>query len=170
VSRTLSVDGATKGQSVANVSEVKDRVRDLLSDFVEGDLAVDDRGAFTFRFDSAQVYVDVAETDLDSTVVRIVAPLMFAVPASEELFRWVATHNVYDYGHMRAIGSGSGDVRDAVDLVFQHSLLGDYLDPEELAQAVTSLAATADELDDEIKGRFGGSRFHEDAAWGRPLS
>ncbi len=159
---------------MANVSEVKDRVRDLLSDFVEGDLAVDDRGALTFRFDSAQVYVDVAETDLDSTVVRIVAPLMFAVPASADLFRWVATHNVYDYGHLRAIGSGSGsgsgEARDSVDLVFQHSLLGDYLDPEELAQAVTSLAATADELDDEIKIRFGGSRFHEDAAWGRPLS
>lgn len=44
-------------------------------------------------------------------------------------------------------------------LVFEHFLLGDYLDKEELNSAVLSLAFIADKIDDELKEKFGGKRF-----------
>ena len=42
-----------------------------------------------------------------------------------------------------------------------HALLGDFLNGEELAVAVNTLADTADEYDDRIKARFGGHSFAE---------
>ncbi|MFT4089006.1 MAG: hypothetical protein QM658_17985, partial [Gordonia sp. (in: high G+C Gram-positive bacteria)] len=44
----------------------------------------------------------------------------------------------------------------------KHNLLGDFLDPEELMSAVYGLAFVADDVDDELKAKFGGLRFHED--------
>ncbi len=43
-----------------------------------------------------------------------------------------------------------------------HSLLGEYLDPEEFKVALYMVAGIADKLDDEIKAKFGGRFFHED--------
>ena len=42
-----------------------------------------------------------------------------------------------------------------------HSLLGDYLDIEELKSAVATMANTADRLDDELKAKFGGERYDD---------
>ena len=44
---------------------------------------------------------------------------------------------------------------------FNHNLLGQYLDPDELEATVAAVAQTANELDDEIKDRFGGRLFAE---------
>jgi hypothetical protein len=45
---------------------------------------------------------------------------------------------------------------------YSHSLLGDYLDEEELGRAVGGMLFVADNLDDELEKQFGGSRFHEE--------
>jgi hypothetical protein len=41
----------------------------------------------------------------------------------------------------------------------KHTLLGDYLDEEELHWALYQLLNTADKLDDELKQKFGGKRL-----------
>ena len=42
-----------------------------------------------------------------------------------------------------------------------HNLLGDHLDPEELIATLGLLGRTADRIDDELKGDFGGQRFND---------
>ncbi len=42
-----------------------------------------------------------------------------------------------------------------------HTLLGDYLDEEELHNAVGAVVTTADRLDDELQSRFGGKRSED---------
>ena len=44
---------------------------------------------------------------------------------------------------------------------YDHALLGDNLDPAELANAVVNVALTADGLDDEVVERFGGKRYSD---------
>lgn len=47
-------------------------------------------------------------------------------------------------------------------IFFTHSLLGDYLDEDELVRAVTGMLVVADEIDDELEKQFGGRRFHDE--------
>ncbi|THB65636.1 MAG: hypothetical protein D6E12_12150 [Desulfovibrio sp.] len=49
--------------------------------------------------------------------------------------------------------SGKGDI------LLTHSLLGDFLDPEELQTSVLVMAYTADDLDEELQAKFGGKRW-----------
>ncbi len=48
---------------------------------------------------------------------------------------------------------------DSNVIFIEHYLLGDYLDKEELAVTLRALALTADEVDDQLKEKFGGKRF-----------
>lgn len=141
----------------ANVLEVKDRVQRLLVDFV-GPVQVDSDGDFTFRMGSARVFIRVVPhgRDAQNTVVSIMSPTNLRVPPSPELFRYVATTG-YVFGDLMAI-----EREDGVYVHLSHNLLGDFLDPDELKWAVGAVASTADDVDDEIHDKFGGSRFHEE--------
>jgi hypothetical protein len=44
-------------------------------------------------------------------------------------------------------------------VVFDHSILADYLDLDELCGAVAVIASTADDLDDVVHEKFGGKRY-----------
>jgi len=46
-------------------------------------------------------------------------------------------------------------------ILFKHTLLGDYLDPDEIEAAVILVAFSADDIDDEIAKLFGGTRFSD---------
>jgi hypothetical protein len=46
-------------------------------------------------------------------------------------------------------------------MVLQYSLLGDFLDPAELLNAVRAIVIVADILDDEVVNEFGGRRFSD---------
>jgi hypothetical protein len=136
---------------------LKDKVQRYLSELV-GTVEIDRDGDFTLRHGSSRVFVRCAELKGDRTYVAITVPLLFGCQASPELFRHVATHaDDWVFGHLSA---HEGD--DGVAVFFTHRLLGDYLDPEELKSAVGGVAATADDLDNELQGQFGGRRFHED--------
>ena len=49
-------------------------------------------------------------------------------------------------------------------VAFDHTLLADYLDPEELVQAVVAVAVTADDVDDTVHDKFGGKRYTDQDA------
>ena len=44
-------------------------------------------------------------------------------------------------------------------LQFDHTIMGDYLDPAELVTAVGAVMYTADDLDEIVHERFGGKRY-----------
>lgn len=139
--------------------EVKDRVWRYLADLV-GAVQLTPDGMFSFPAESTQVFIRCLAWGTDSTLVGIDCPVLLDCPASPELYEHVATHNSYHFGHLAIVPGEDGKVL----VLFTHTLLGDYLDPEELKVAVVGVAGTAKDLDDELKAKFGGRRFHEDAA------
>jgi hypothetical protein len=139
-----------------NIVEMRDRVRYILTDLL-GPVEVDRDGEFSFRHDSARIFVGVRPFD-EGTVVEVRAYTNIGVPPSPELYEYLALNaNAYVFGHLGAFEDEGGMV-----VIFSHRLLGDYLDPEELKVAVAAVASTADEIDDEIRDRFGGRLFHEE--------
>jgi hypothetical protein len=131
---------------------VYDKVRDLLTSR-ELDLTVSDDG-FQIRWDSAAVNIDIVEQE-GRTLVQCYAPVLRELSASSELFEYVATEGQdYYFGSMQYVPDVDGGL-----LVLEHTLLGDFLDADELDNVVDSLVIVANRLDDELQERFGGKRF-----------
>jgi hypothetical protein len=94
------------------------------------------------------------------TVVLVTAPILLEVTPSAELFEWVARQGgARWFGHVEV---HQIDGTDQVNLIFSHTLLGDFIDQPELEAAMWSVLAAADVLDDELQGKFGGRRSVED--------
>jgi len=112
---------------------------------------------------STQVSLSVAEWGKSKegeprSLVNISSPILWSVTPTPELFEWIAREGGrYYFGHV----SAADDIRDAgkVFLSMNHTLLGDYIDEEELASAMYAVLNTADQLDDELQKRFGGKRW-----------
>lgn len=140
-----------------SVLETKERVRAILTDEF-GSVDVDSDGDFSLRNGSARVFVRVGDLDDDQTIVKLFSMVTSGATPSDALFEYVAVEGAgYYLGRLGARELPNG----TVDLWLTHRLLGDTLDPEELIGSVVALAVTADELDDDLVARFGGSVFHE---------
>jgi hypothetical protein len=136
------------------------KVQRILADFLS-DVRLNDRGGFMIPYESTMVVCEPRNLEGDRTAVLIFALMNQMVPVTPALFEWVATNtDNFMFGH---IGMRVTEDGKHANLVFTHTLLGDYLDPEELKQAVGAIATTADELDEEIQDRFGGERWVDPA-------
>ena len=97
------------------------------------------------------------DADDPEPVVVIEAPILFDVKATPDLFEWIAREGGNSwFGHVRAF---DGNEPGTVFLNMSHTLLGDYLDEEELSYALFGVLSVADKLDDELQQRFGGQRY-----------
>lgn len=117
--------------------------------------------AVTFTDVSTRVNVSVTEwgknKDGDpSSLVQLSCPILWEVDPSPALFEWIAKSSYY-FGHLTAHDDSSAPGK--LFLMMSHTLLGDYLDEEELSSAMYAMLGTADNLDDELKGKFGGKRL-----------
>jgi hypothetical protein len=136
---------------------VKDKVQTYLRELV-GSYEVDSDGDYTFRDGSARIFVSVREM-VEHAYVEIYSILTVDIPETPEIYEYVATKSgSYYFGGLGVRKQPENGVR----VILSHGLMGDYLDPEELKLAVVLLARTADELDTEIRERFGGTTFHDD--------
>ncbi len=144
---------------MANVAETKERVQRFLTQIAS--VNIDEHGRYSIRYDSARVFVEVDEFGDDQTWVRLVCPLLHEVPLTPELYEYVALHSDdYKYGILSVHKSNETDTVGS--LFFTYGLLGTTLDPDELKLAVGILVTAANDLDDELKEKFGGERFHEE--------
>lgn len=139
----------------ADSDRVYNKIRDML---LEKGLHVTliDKG-FQVPFDSTAVNINVLAQDT-RTLVQMYVPVLRQLPPSAEMFEYVATEGQsYFFGNLHYVRDIDGGL-----LVFEHTLLGDYLDADELHAAVGALASTGNDLDDELQKRFGGKRFVDD--------
>lgn len=114
---------------------------------------------FQVPYESTAVNVRVVSQE-DRTLIHLYAPLAREVPATPELFEWIATKGqefVFGSTHYESVEDMDGGV-----VYFEHNLLGDYLDSEELITALGALAGTGEVLDDIIVEKFGGKRFSDE--------
>ena len=95
-----------------------------------------------------------------TSLVQISCPVLWEVNPSPDLFKWIATEGGHFYfGHVTCYDDSSSPGK--LFLTMQHTLLGDYLDEEELSSAMYAILGSADKLDDELKGKFGGKRLSD---------
>lgn len=92
------------------------------------------------------------------SLVRIWCPILWEVDPTPVLFEWIAREGgKYFFGHVTA--QDDADQPGKLFLMMSHTLLGDFLDEGELSSALYAMLGTADRLDDELKGKFGGKRL-----------
>jgi hypothetical protein len=149
-------------ESVA-ILETREKIRKWLTEEL-GPVETLPDGSLSFRWGSAQVFIDVetlSDELEDETVVRVVAPLLFNVPPSPELYEWVArAMNNYRFGAFVVVDDeeAPGNLR----LLHTVALLGTKIDLEEFKMAWIASASTADDVDDELQAKFGGEKFYDD--------
>ena len=116
---------------------------------------------FAIERGSTRVNVEIHEWGKDpqgepSSIVRIWAPLARDITPTPEFYHWAAVDgSKFLFGSVSVIDNEDGTSFAA----FDHTLLADYLDPDELISAVVTVALTADDLDDTVHDRFGGKRY-----------
>src|SRR5262245_53702902 len=138
----------------AKISDVRDRVSTIMSELVGG-LQLNPGGDLSFTYETVTVYVNVRPFGDESTVVNVFSFTNAGLGPSTELYEFIARHSGdFVFGHLAILDQDGSE--DEIVLVFRQTLLGDYLDAEELAAAVAAVAATADDIDDQVKERFGG--------------
>lgn len=117
---------------------------------------------FAIEYGSTVVLIEAREWVADEqgnprSVVYIWAPICREVPATPEMFHWAATEGRQQLFGGVAVLEPEGD--EGCFLVFDHTLLGDYLESPELITALAAVVVNADALDDLVIGRFGGKRY-----------
>jgi hypothetical protein len=156
---------------MSNLLVVKDKVSRFARE-VFNIVRIDDDGDLIIPYESTQIFIRVierevapesesfwSENQLSRTSVYVWAPTIFDVKPSNELYKWVATDGAdFFYGHCKV--SPFGD-NGNVQVIFEITIPGDTIDPGELKQALLAVATTADDLDDELKARFGGKRIED---------
>jgi hypothetical protein len=111
-------------------------------------------------FGSARVFVDVRPFLGESTVVRVASPVLSGIDLTGELaLRALALASAAPFGRFSYLA-------ERRELWFEHTLLGDALDPAELELAVSTVARVADGEDDALAQSFGGKRYADLVAEG----
>jgi hypothetical protein len=104
-------------------------------------------------FGSARVFVDVQPFLGESTVVRIASPVLSGVELTDELaLRALEIAAGVPFGRFSYLP-------ERRELWFEHTLLGDSLDPDELRLGTSTVADVADGEDDALAARFGCKRY-----------
>jgi hypothetical protein len=134
---------------------VRDRVHRIVADRL-GPVTVDRSGDLVIEHAGLRVYVNVSDAAVGgNTIVYVYAVTNWDLPSEPDLFRYVATRS----GEF-AFGALSAAVRDDgnYNVTVRHALLGDTLDPDELVNALGTVAAMAVLVRDEVAARFGSAQ------------
>lgn len=148
----------TTGVAMSNIAGVRERVQTFLTS--EGPVTIDANGRFSIRNGSTNGFIEVkAHGNGEATIVSVLAPLLFGVRLTPELYKYVALHcDDWTFG---SLGLWPDETGESGMLVLRHTLLGDYLDKDELMYAVYGVLGTADDIDDELQKQFGGKRYED---------
>jgi hypothetical protein len=104
---------------------------------------------FVLERGSAQVSVTVAAVD-ESPVVSVFAWAAIGETPSPELTRLLLTQNAYCV-------FGAYGLTEDDRVLYQHSIVGETIDKEQLRTSIRAVAAAVDSLDDRIASRAGTS-------------
>jgi len=140
-----------------NLLEVKDKVQRYLTDILNS-VQVDKDGDYTFRHGSSRIYVKVGQLNDDYSYVKVFSPTNFKISASEEFYKYIALEaNNYIFTRLSVQNQNDGNV-----VILSYTMLGEFLDPDELRLAIGMVANTADDIDNEIQDKFGGELYYQE--------
>jgi type III secretion system-like peptide-binding chaperone len=162
--RVTALTLARGEDSVANVDQTMMKVQRILTGPMG--LRIGMQGntiTVSFTDSSTRVNLSVQEwgTNKDgdpASLVQLSCPILWEVDPTPTLYEWIARQGGnYYFGHVSAHDDSSAPGK--LFLMMSHTLLGDYLDEDELSSALYAMLETADRLDDELKQKFGGKRL-----------
>jgi hypothetical protein len=143
---------------MADLGMVKSKVQGFLAEW--GASLYQD--GYKIDHESATLFIRVVQREDEpdgKVLIYLISPFLWDVTATPEVFKYVALHaDDYRFGHLSAAVNPEG----SLNLVMSHTLLGDYLDQEELDAAVGALLISANDLDDELQKQFGGTKTFDD--------
>jgi type III secretion system-like peptide-binding chaperone len=141
-----------------DVASVRAKVQQYLTQNFNN-ITIDKDSNFSLRNGSVRMFVNSWTRDTaDWTAVSLEIPLLFEVKETPQVFEHIALHaDDYVFGHLNVVRNDNG-----LRIYLSHTLLGDYLDEPELVRAVSVMLGVADQIDDELKAQFGGTRFYEE--------
>lgn len=121
-----------------------------------GSATVDSDGDIVIRHESVVVFISVIEQQ-SRNIVKLWSTLVVDVTPTPALYEWVATEG-QSYFFAKTKASSPSD-EGTVRVLWEYDLLGDYLDPQELMNALHVVVPIANDLDDQLVTMFGGRRW-----------
>ena len=138
---------------MSSVSKVQKRVQDILSSEL-GSVRVSADGSIKVPYESTMVNISVEEWLNDQSIVVLTGIIASDSQSNASVYEWINTQNS---------GLRMGNIYHLPGkknfTILSYSLLGDFLDPDELTNALRAVVLLADKLDDEFIQKFGGSRY-----------
>lgn len=138
---------------MASVKQVQSKVQSILTTEL-GSVRVAADNEIKINYESTMVTIAVEDYGNNETVVVITAIVTSETKETPALYKFLNDTNV----NLR-FGSLQYLPRNPSIMILQYTILGDFLDPDELLNAVRAVVLIADKLDDEIVKVFGGKRF-----------
>jgi hypothetical protein len=146
---------------VADISSIKNNVRKILANEF-GSISEDNNGSFFIRNESTVAFIDVSDWDHGGQNVGVIEVYALVALGLKEVNKDLAVELVTDLS--RRFGSWFFLKRDdgLYNLIFKADLIGATVDPAELINTVTLIAIVANEEDDKIVRKYGGTVFVAD--------
>jgi len=152
---------------MSSTAEVLDKVRRLL---VANDWRADLYGENGFRlpFEDSDLFIEVDELTVgdDEKIhpIEVWTPVLFDVPVSDALARYVAEQR-FRFGNLRLHFDGDETINTAKEtlVAFEHTILGDFLDAQELEIALGMVFVSGTGEAEDMQARFGGTRPRDKA-------
>ena len=146
---------------MADINSMKNNVRKILANEF-GSISEDNNGSFFIRNESTVVFVDVADWDHGGQNVGVIEVYAIAAMGLKEVNKDLAVECVTDLS--RRFGSWFFLKNDEgkFNLIFKTDLIAATIDPAELINAVMLVAIVANEEDDKIVRKYGGTTFVTD--------
>jgi hypothetical protein len=143
---------------MADLASIKNNVRKILTNEF-GSISEDDAGSFFIRNESSVAFVDISDWDHGGQNVGIIEVYSIVSAGLKEVNKDLAVELTTDLS--RRFGSWFFLKRpDGLwNLLFKSDLVGATVDAAELINAVMLVAIVANEEDDKIVRKYGGSVF-----------
>jgi hypothetical protein len=143
---------------MADLASIKNNVRKILTNEF-GSISEDDAGSFFIRNESSVAFVDISDWDHGGQNVGIIEVYSIVSAGLKEVNKDLAVELTTDLS--RRFGSWFFLKRpDGLwNLLFKADLIGSTVDATELINAVMLVAIVANDEDDKIVRKYGGSVF-----------
>jgi len=146
---------------MADVASIKNNVRKILANEF-GSISEDNNGSFFIRNESTVAFIDVSDWEQGGQNVGAIEIYAIVAMDLKEVNKDLAVELVTDlsrrFGSWFFLKNNDGKY----NLIFKTDLIAATVDPAELINAVTLVAIVANEEDDKIVRKYGGTTFLTD--------
>lgn len=143
---------------MSQLQKTRDRVQNILTDKL-GSVQIDRDGNIKLEYESTMISVTMTE-EKQWTYVSFTSPIAIGSDTrkASEIYEWCNRMNIIlDFGAV--VHSLDPDRPENNYTVIKHTLLGNFLDPDELMSSLFAIIHAANDVDELFVSEFGGKRY-----------